>query len=137
MEVITFGISSERLQFQFSGSTLAVKLSGVFGLRECLGALQAVRREAQRCQAVALLLDVRGVALTLTPPQYVDFMRAALDQPITRPVAFLAPKALMPWTSAHELLMLRRGLHRRFFASEAAALRWIARLPPSTPDLLG
>lgn len=129
--------SSDRVRIDIRGSVLCVTMSGVIGYREALSMLWMLRRETQRTTAPALLIDLRACAVTLSPGDYVNVLRAALEKPLAIPIAFVASEWLMSLASVHVKVMRQRGFRRRFFASTACALKWLAR-PPRTPqdDLL-
>ncbi len=138
METTTCCISSDRLRIAAHDGVLAVTASGVIGLRECLGILTRARAAAVRSQAFAVQLDLRAAAVTLSQPEYVEVLRAAIAKPIQVPIAFVVGEAVMSFAWAHETLMRRRGLKRKLFSSPASAARWIGRLPrtPRSQDLL-
>lgn len=122
--------SSDRVRIVERDTCIHATLAGLFGLRECLGAHLMLRRAVDSAAADRALIDIRGCVLTMTPGQYVTLLRAAISRPLAMPVAYVAESWVMALASAHERVMGRRGFPRRFFASEPAATRWLARVQP-------
>lgn len=142
MELRTEVVRSDRIHIEDCGTVLIVTASGPFGLDECLRAMTRVRQAMADSPARAILVDLRGAALTIATSEYFELVRAALDRPIRHPIAFVVGPWLMLIADAHRLLMGRRGLCRRFFPSLGPALRFLGSLrrcepEPRRPDLLG
>lgn len=139
MEIKIRNAASTTVTIEDGGALVVLKVAGVAGPLECLAALDALHRALRQSPARAVLIDCKAAALTLSQADYVDLLRAMLWRPIPHPIAFVAGPWLMHVSSAHEVLVHRRGFSQRFFPETAAALRWIARLrrQPRARDLLG
>lgn len=136
MEITTCRVSSDTLRIVAHGRVVTATVSGFLGLPESLGAIAQVRHAARRDGVCGVVVDLRGAALALSVPQYVETLRFALASPIVLPVAFVVGGGLMVLSGAHARLMSRRGLRRRFFSSVPEAVRWASRAthretPPS------
>lgn len=139
MEIKIRNAASTTVRIEDGGAIMAITVSGVVGSMECIATLDALHHALRKSPARAVLIDCRAAALTLSQAEYVEVLRAMLWRQIPYPVAFVAGPWLMHVSSAHEVLVHRRGLTQRFFQDAPAALRWIARLRrrPPAPDLLG
>lgn len=139
MNLTTSCVSSDKLRIDMRDGMLRAALSGIVGLRECMGALGRVRAAVHATSAPAVLVDMRSAAVTLSPPDYVRLVQAVLERPIRLPVAFVVSQGLTLIADAHALVMARRGLRQRIFSEPRPAVRWLARqvrMRPA-PDLLG
>lgn len=130
MQVTTCRVGSDRLRMSIEKGVLEVIAGGLLGPAECRGALMRMGAAAREAGAVAVLLDLRGAALALSTPQYVELFNLAASDPLRRRVALVVGPGLMPAARAHQTLMSRRGLDHRPFSSAVGGRRWLARSRP-------
>lgn len=130
METMTCRTSSDRLSITSEGGILTATVSGLLGATECIGALWQIRRAAAAPEVCGVLVDMRGAALALSVPQYVEVLRFEVLAPIQQRMALVVGDGLISLARAHEIVLARRGLQRRFYTTRKAALHWLGAAPP-------
>jgi len=132
METTPDFVCSDRLSIAVGGGIQRVAASGIFGPSGVASAVERVKAAAMDPSVRVLVVDLRAAALALTAGEYLSLVRWSLKHPIAQPVAFIVSDELMSYACAHQILMARRGLDRRFFSTDEKALRWAARHVPAS-----
>lgn len=130
METTTCRTSSDRLSITSEGGILTATVSGLLGAAECMGALWQIRRSASAADVRGVLVHMRGAALAISVPQYVEVLRFEVADPVQQRMALVVGDGLISLARAHEIVLARRGLQRRFYTSPKAALHWLEAAPP-------
>jgi hypothetical protein len=117
-----------------SGSFVTLTIAGVVHAAAALHALRRVRQALAAEPANGVLVAAHAAVFTLSQSDYFEFVAEALREPIRLPIAFVVNPAINEVASAHEAVMQRRGLRRRFFQEVDPAWEWLERECRETQD---